>query len=143
MNNQRRDRKQFGRTRTMDGAFLAVLPDGYFRASDFSPHDTEHGSWPKDSTAWASLKKHLADKQNDLHFDYDHQTIFAEVNDQPAPVDGRIKASVFEYVPDKRCLYTNVKWNDKAAEHLFKDEYRYVSPVFDYGPDGCCPIKFR
>ncbi|MEK0158681.1 phage protease [Pseudoalteromonas piscicida] len=175
MHNSTRDRKQqTGRTRPMDGAFLAVLsnrpsgqigtaicrlndivvdengvsprvqvlPDGFFSAADGRPQDTEHKAWLMDDAAWTLLNRHLDERTNDLHFDYEHQTIFAESNGKEAPAAGWIKPAAFEYVPGQGVFALNVKWNDKAAAYLRKDEYRFVSPVFDYGYDGR-PIKFR
>ena len=95
-----------------------------------------------DQAAWTLLKRHLDERANDLHFDYEHQTIFAESNGKAAPAAGWIKPAAFEYVPGQGVFALNVKWNDKAAAYLRKDEYRFVSPVFDYGYDGR-PIKFR
>ncbi|KZN57483.1 phage scaffold protein [Pseudoalteromonas luteoviolacea CPMOR-1] len=175
MNNHKRDRKQFGRTRPMDGAFLAVLsnqhtgpfgtavckisdieidengvsprvqvvPDGFFKSSvDGRPNDTEHGAWLMDDIAWTMLQHYLDSRTNDLHFDYEHQTIFTEKNGQPAPASGWVKPSSFEYVPGKGVFALNVKWTPKASAALREDEYRYISPVFDYGSDGR-PIRFR
>ncbi|WP_185843490.1 phage protease [Pseudoalteromonas luteoviolacea] len=175
MNNQRRDRKQFGRTRPTDGAFLAVLssqptgpfgtaickisdieiddngvsprvqvlPDGFFKSSiDGRPSDTEHGAWLMDDIAWTMLKHYLNSRTNDLHFDYEHQTIFAEQNGKPAPASGWVAPDAFEYVPGQGVFALNVKWTPRASTAIRDDEYRYISPVFDYGPDGR-PILFR
>lgn len=121
---------------------VQVLPDGFFSAADGRPQDTEHKAWLMDQAAWTLLKRHLDERTNDLHFDYEHQTIFAESNGKEAPAAGWIKPAAFEYVPGQGVFALNVKWNDKAAAYLRKDEYRFVSPVFDYGYDGR-PIKFR
>ena len=119
MHNSTRDRKQqLGRTRAMDGAFLAVLsnrpsgqigtaicrlndivvdengvsprvqvlPDGFLALAMACPQDTEHKAWLMDQAAWTLLKRHLDERANDLHFDYEHQTIFAESNGKAAPL---------------------------------------------------------
>ncbi|KZX01004.1 hypothetical protein JL49_08080 [Pseudoalteromonas luteoviolacea] len=121
---------------------VQVVPDGLFSAGDGRPADTEHKAWLMDQTAWAMLKQRLDTRQNDLHFDYEHQTIFSEQNGQPAPASGWVKPSAFEYVPGQGVFALNVKWTTKATAALRDDEYRFISPVFDYGPDGR-PIQFR
>ena len=121
---------------------VQVVPDGLFSAGDGRPADTEHKAWLMDQAAWAMLKQRLDTRQNDLHFDYEHQTIFSEQNGQPAPASGWVKPSAFEYVQGQGVFALNVKWTTKATAALRDDEYRYISPVFDYGPDGR-PIQFR
>lgn len=68
----------------------------------------------------------------DLPIDYDHQILWSRDNGQPAPAAGWIKA--YEARPDG--VWGRVEWTPAAAARLRDREYRYLSPVFWFSPDG-------
>lgn len=68
----------------------------------------------------------------DAPVDYNHQTLRAKDNGQPAPAAGWITA--LEKQPDG--LYARVKWTARAADMIRNKEYRYTSPTFYRGEDG-------
>ncbi len=64
----------------------------------------------------------------DLAIDYEHQTFLVEQNGEPAPAAGWIKA--LEQRDDG--LWGQVAWTERAGNFIAAQEYRYLSPVFDY-----------
>ncbi|KAA1165476.1 phage scaffold protein [Pseudoalteromonas fuliginea] len=129
---------------TADGTSprVQLAPDGYFSAGDGRPSDTEHNAWLMDETAFNTLKADASTRQNDYHFDYEHQTLHAEENGKEAPAAGWFNPTDLEYIPGEGLFALNVQWTKKAAQFLRDDEYRFISPVFHYGPDGR-PVKLR
>ncbi|MBY0431223.1 MAG: phage protease, partial [Rhodospirillales bacterium] len=67
-----------------------------------------------------------------IAIDYDHQTDHAAKNGRPAPAAGWIKG--LQARPDG--IWGMVDWTGRAAEHLRKREYRYLSPAFSHSPNG-------
>ena len=63
-----------------------------------------------------------------LPIDYEHQSLLAEDNGQPAPAAGWIT----EFDVRDRALWGHVEWTDRAAAHIAAREYRFLSPVFCY-----------
>ncbi|ABK45571.1 Mu-like protein prophage I protein-like protein [Magnetococcus marinus MC-1] len=61
--------------------------------------------------------------------DYEHQSMHAEYNGQPAPAAGWIET--LEYVAGQG-LYATVRWTERAKEMIRAGEYRYISPAFNY-----------
>lgn len=53
---------------------------------------------------------------------------------QPAPAAGWFKR--MEWREGIGLFATDVRWTDKAKVMIAAREYRYISPVFHYGPDG-------
>lgn len=76
-----------------------------------------------DKTAFDLVQRHVAGMGNEVVFDYEHQTL----KDVEAPAAGWIKELAWE---DGVGIKARVEWNEKAAEYLAKNEYRYFSPVF-------------
>lgn len=117
------------------GNEIQLLPDGEFRAGDGRP-----GSMPGKATGWkidaesaARLSAALAARRNPLVIDYEHQTLFAEQNGQPAPAAGWFRA--VEYRPGSGLFATGVEWTARARAHIEAGEYKYISPVFSFDRD--------
>lgn len=68
----------------------------------------------------------------DLSIDYEHQSINAQENGQPAPAAAWVKALE---VRDGG-IWGRVEWTERARQYLTSLEYRYLSPVFDYDTTG-------
>jgi phage I-like protein len=66
-------------------------------------------------------------------FDYEHQSLRAEQNGQPAPRAG--SGSRFEWVYDEGLYLTDVEWTPNATKAILDGEYLYVSPVLFFDPD--------
>ncbi|MDP2832166.1 MAG: phage protease [Pseudomonadota bacterium] len=69
----------------------------------------------------------------DLPVDYEHQSVTAGTNGQPAPAAGWIK----QLDAREGGLWGRVEWTERALAMIRAKEYRYLSPVFRYQPDGC------
>ena len=68
--------------------------------------------------------------QVDVVIDYEHSTVL--LKGQKAPAAGWLKA----FTERDGEVWGQVEWTDEAKALISKKEYRYVSPHFDYSPDG-------
>ncbi|PPB54978.1 phage protease [Campylobacter hyointestinalis] len=66
------------------------------------------------------------DRKIDLVIDYEHQSLYGK----EAPAAGWI-TKLFTKA-DGEELWGKAMWSDKAAEYIKNDEYRYLSPVFNF-----------
>jgi len=71
--------------------------------------------------------------------DYDHATDFAAPKGRPAPAAGWIR----ELQERNGALWGNVDWTPHGATAITSREYRYISPVFQYSPDGAVTRLLR
>src|SRR5205814_1362938 len=67
-----------------------------------------------------------------LPIDYDHATDFGAPAGHAAPAAGWIR----ELAVRDGALWGRVEWTDRAAAAIRAREYRYVSPVFQFTPEG-------
>lgn len=67
-----------------------------------------------------------------LPIDYDHATDFAAPKGRPAPAAGWIR----ELAARDGALWGRVDWTRHGATAITSREYRYISPVFQYTPEG-------
>lgn len=74
----------------------------------------------------------MGNMAGDLVIDYEHQTLNAEKNGQPAPAAGWFKGSSVEWREGSGLFATNVEWTDAAKALITAKEYRYLSPVIAY-----------
>lgn len=70
--------------------------------------------------------------RTELVVDYDHQAIHAARTGGRAPAAGWLKS--LEARADG--IWGTVEWTQAAATAIRAREYRYLSPVFQYAPDG-------
>ena len=111
---------------------VKILPAGEFRARDGRPADCPH--WVLDSVNAALLVAQAAARQTRYAFDYEHQTLRAADNGQPAPSAGWF--STLEWREGDGLYATDVEWTARAAAMIDAHEYLYISPLFVYTPDG-------
>lgn len=111
---------------------VQLLPDGLFKATDGRPFDVPSGQWLMNAAAWHAIQAAAAAQVNEFHFDYEHQTLNAEKNGQPAPAAGWFKGTALRYVPGQGLFATDVAWTANARAHIEAKEYRYISAVFAY-----------
>jgi phage I-like protein len=71
--------------------------------------------------------------------DYDHATDFAAPKGRPAPAAGWIR----ELQEREGALWGRVEWTPHGARAISSREYRYISPVFQYSPDGAVTRLLR
>jgi phage I-like protein len=111
---------------------IRVLPDGEFDAVDGRPGNVEGvkaKKWLMNAKAAQEVIAGFTARGLKLVIDYDHQTLRAETNGQPAPAAGWITA--LEYVAGKG-LIASVDWTEDGGEAVAGREYIYLSPVFYY-----------
>lgn len=112
-----------------------LIPAGRFKSADGSgrPAGIPDG-WLMTAALANRLIVAAALRANDYVIDYDHQTLYAEKNGQPAPAAGWFKSMEWR---DGDGLYaTGVRWTAAAAARIHAGEYRYISPMFLYAADG-------
>lgn len=85
-----------------------------------------NGSFEITSADIEKMKINFDKRQVDLVIDYEHQTLSGQV----APASGWIKEL---YIGDDGSLMGKVEWTTKATEFIKNGEYKYISPVFNFG----------
>jgi phage I-like protein len=115
------------------GARLQLLPAGEFRTID------GRGPFLLDAQAAQAIVADVRARQNRLVIDYEHQTLFAERNGQPAPAAGWF--SQVEWVEGEGLYATDVQWTDRARALIEAGEYAYFSPVLTFDPKTRRPSR--
>ncbi|MCO6441344.1 MAG: hypothetical protein J5I81_09720, partial [Nitrococcus mobilis] len=69
-----------------DETGVQLLPDGQFRARDGRPHDAP--GWLIDAAVAERLIARTAAQASATVIDYEHQSLWTELNGQPAPAAG-------------------------------------------------------
>ncbi|MDR2187026.1 MAG: phage protease [Azonexus sp.] len=107
-----------------------LLPWGRFKAADGSGRPTEvPAGWLLEQEDAARLCAAFNARSDARVIDFEHQTLNAQSNGQPAPAAGWI--GKLEARADG--LYAvGVEWTARAAAMIAAREYRYISPVFPY-----------
>ncbi len=110
-----------------------LLPAGEFAARDGRPGPGK--TWKLDDAQGQALAAQLSAiaAKTPIAIDYEHQSILAATNGQPAPAAGYMNG--FEWRPGQG-LFAHVKWTDRALALIAADEYRYISPVILYDAQG-------
>jgi len=109
------------------GREFRILPAGVFRAKDGRPQHLP--GWKIDAEIAQRVIAASA-TTDELVIDYEHQTINAEKNGQPAPAAGWFKRMVWR--EGAGLFAVDVQWTDKARAMIAAGEYRHISPVFPY-----------
>lgn len=111
-----------------DGA-IQLTPVGTFNAKDGRPHGLK--GWRIDDSNVDKLLAILKAHKDDIVIDYEHQTLYADKNGQPAPASGWFKGSDVEHRPGQG-LFVVPTWTAAAKAAIDADEYKYFSPVLKY-----------
>lgn len=106
---------------------IQLTPSGRFRATDGRPSDAP--SWYIDAAIAQGLVSRVNGRTNPSVIDYEHQTLKADRNGQPAPAAGWIER--IEWIPGKG-VFGQVRWTQRARAAIEAGEYRYISPVLSY-----------
>ena len=106
--------------------WIELIPAGEFAGRD--------GRGPyrlKDAAAVIEASRALR-MDAGLPIDYDHATDFAAPAGRPAPAAGWIRSL------EQRdgALWGGIEWTRHGAAAVAMREYRYISPVFEYAPNG-------
>jgi phage I-like protein len=108
-------------------AWVQVTPAGSFKPRDGRPMSVP--AWRIDDAIAARVIAAFRAQATPPVFDYEHQTLAAEENGQPAPAAGFIQD--LEWRPGLG-LFAKVDWTARAKAYIENREYRYVSPVFRF-----------
>lgn len=108
---------------------IKLIPAGSFRsARDARPVDVP--AWLMDDASAAAVLSAQAKLKDKFLFDYDHQTLRAEKNGQPAPAAGW--GGHLEWRSGDGLYAVEMDWTPAALSAIAAKEYRYISPVFLY-----------
>lgn len=121
-------------TQTLHGpsAEFRLIPAGLFSATDGRPPGIP--GWRLDRAAALSIVAKVAARATDFVIDYEHQTLKAAANGQPAPAAGWFKR--LEWREGDGLYVTDARWTGRAAALILAKEYRFISPVFSHEADG-------
>ena len=111
---------------------LVLIPEGIFKGIDGRPHDAPF--WSLTAERGRQIALALNNRNIDMVIDYEHGTLKSQADGKPAPASGWIKS--FEYVDGVGLYYSDFKRTAKAKGFINAEEYRYISPVFSYTPNG-------
>ncbi len=112
------------------GFNVQLLPWGDFRALDGRPAKLKH--WTFNDVSAKDVLALFKSRKREMPFDYEHQTQLSASNGQPAPASGWVKDMV---AIAGRGLFAAVEWTARAKAMIEAKEYRYVSPVINYGTE--------
>lgn len=126
-------------------AALSAQPDGRVLlqvtpAQDFTPSDgrtMDVPAWRMNSSIAARVIAAFSTQQPAV-IDYEHQTLKAEKNGQPAPAAGWIHA--LRWIEGKG-LHALAELTERAKAQIKAGEYRYFSPVIQYSKETGEVIK--
>lgn len=106
---------------------LQLTPAGAFRPSDGRKMPVD--AWRIDAAIAGRVIERFRGRRNGLVLDYEHQTLRAEENGQPAPAAGWLRDLTWR---EGSGLWATVELTQRAADYIAQGEYRFVSPVFAY-----------
>lgn len=109
------------------GSEIQLLPAGEFHSVDGRPKDAP--CWLMNAQIAARLIADITALANPLVIDYEHQTLLAADNGQPAPAAGWFKSLRWD---EGVGLFAQVEWTERATAHIEAGEYRFISPVITY-----------
>lgn len=113
---------------------IQLFPAGEFASVDGRPDDTDNGVWILTAELAAELVAQVSAATTPFVIDYEHQTLNAVKNGQPAPAAGWF--SQVEWREGEGLYAIGVEWTEAAAAMIAKKEYRFISPVFAYNKRG-------
>lgn len=124
---------------TSDDGWCQLLPAGHFKAIDGRPHDVDGKQWFLDEATATQLIADLKNHVNPVVIDYEHQTLLADKNGQPAPASGWIKDA--QWRTDG--LWIKPEWTDRAKGFIANREYCFLSAVFPYDKQTGKPLSLH
>lgn len=119
-----------------DDGWQQLLPAGQFTARDGRPHDTNNGCWFLDKAIAERMIAATKAISSKVVIDYEHQTLHAEDNGQPAIASGWLTSETDLEWREGEGLFIKPDWTPKAKEHIANKEYAFLSAVFPYNKHG-------
>lgn len=117
--------------------YLVLVPEGHFKGIDGRPFEaTAKNGWLLTPERGQQIVAALNQRSIDMVLDWEHATLKAQTQGTEAPAAGWCKAGAFEYVAGVGICSNDWSWTPRAAEQIAAQEYRYLSPVFLYAPNG-------
>lgn len=116
---------------------IQLLPAGSFRATDGRPADVP--AWVLTRADAERIIAAYANRTNPAVIDFEHQTLLAKTNGQPAPASGWFKTLQWREpsADSPGGLWAiNVDWTAAAAQMIASKAYKFISPVFTYDKTG-------
>lgn len=110
------------------GCELQLLPAGQFSARDGRPTDAP--GWNLNAALAAILVATADARGTPYVIDYEHQTLLAKENGQPAPAAGWFKK--LEWRDGVGLFAIDVEWTERAQAMIAAKEYLFISPVIGY-----------
>lgn len=107
---------------------IRLIPAGLFRARDGRPAGLS--GWILTAKNAAAIIEVAAKMADDFVIDYEHQSVQASINGQPAPAAGWFKR--LEWREGQGLFAVDVRWTARASAMIVAREYRYISPVFGF-----------
>ena len=115
---------------------IRLLPDGVFAARDGRPGTLTGGNlnaWNLSPSGAERVLGQWRRRETPLVIDYEHQSLNARHNGQPAPAAGWIES--LRYEPGQG-LFASIRWTEGAKAFIGQDEYRFIYPVFSFNPQN-------
>lgn len=113
-------------------ADVQLLPAGEFAGRDGRPGPGK--TWKLNDAQGqaiaAALNARHGEGRAKFVLDYDHQTLLAAKNGQPAPASGWSRQ--FAWRPGQGLFALNVSWTERAKALIDAEEYMYISPVIGF-----------
>lgn len=106
---------------------VQVTPAGDFRPRDGRELPVSH--WHIDAASAARVIAEFRTLKTPPVIDYEHQTLLAEENGQPAPAAGFIRDLEWR---EGQGLFAKIELTPRARQYVADGEYRYFSPVLVY-----------
>ena len=104
--------------------WVHVIPAGTFKGVN------GQGPWVLKDAGQVVAASLVAGKP--IPLDYNHQLVTSYANGGEAPASGWIT----QLQSRDDGIWGHVEWTDRGAQAVASREYRFLSPVFTYGPDG-------
>ncbi len=109
--------------------YLQLTPAGRFRARDGRPYNSP--DWFIDDNTAPKVLARLSARKDRIVIDYEHQTLNAEKNGQPAPAAAWFDGSAVEWWPGEG-LFVKPDYTEAAKGYIEQEQYKYASPVIVY-----------
>ncbi len=108
---------------------VQLFPAGQFRArvTDGRPKDVP--GWLMNEELATAIIAEFDNRKIKTVIDFEHQTMLASQNGQPAPAAGWFSKLEWR---DNGLYAIDVEWTERASQMIEGGEYKYISPVFTY-----------